>query len=138
MPRLSSTCSFLLSLALMGVAPTQAQAPDPAQMQRMMEGVQAMQQCLARIDEKTLRRLEQRGEQMEREIDSLCAAGKRDEAQRRAIAMGVEFMNDPAARQMNACAKQAQELVPSMASATSPPFADPDARSAGHVCDQRD
>lgn len=133
MPHLSSIRSLLLSMVLLaGIAPAYAQAPDPAQMQRMMEGVQAMQRCVAQIDEKALQRLEQRGEQMESEIDSLCAAGKRDEAQRRAVAFGVEFMNDPAARLMNSCARQAQQLVPSLASATSA-FADAHDGPDGHV-----
>jgi len=134
------TSVFSLVILAVSAAPAFAQtslnqADMQAEMQQMMAAMQAMQQCMAGLDENSLQRLEARGDRMDGEIRALCAAGKRDEAQRKAVAFSAEFMSDPAARTMQACAERLAEqmesqMIPSMR------FMDLDDESDTHVCDE--
>lgn len=135
-----ATSVFGLVVLAASASPAFAQTPlnqadMQAEMQRMMAAMQAMQQCMAGLDEDSLQRLGTRGEQMDGEIKVLCAAGKRDEAQRKAVAFGAEFMSDPSARTMQVCAERLaeqmeSEMMPSMR------FMDLDDDSDTHVCDE--
>jgi hypothetical protein len=118
-------------LLLAMASPVFAQAPpSEADMQRMMQGMQEMQRCMAQIDKVGLERLEKRANQIESELDALCAGGKRDEAQKKAMAYGIEFADDPTLKTLLACTEKIQGMIPPM------PFlglSDEDANS--HVCD---
>jgi hypothetical protein len=119
--------------ALILLAPSvQAQSPggmSEADMQRMMQGMQAMQQCMARVDMAKMERLGQEGEKVQAEVQSLCKTGKRDAAQERAMAFGMKVASDPDMRTMQECSRQMQGMTPPM------PYTDIEAQQNRHVCD---
>lgn len=130
-----TTSTRLFSLAVLGAAalPAFAQtAPSQADIERMMKGMQAMQQCMSGLDESALERLERRGNSIEAEVNKLCAAGKRDEAQRKAMAFATEFRNDPTAARMLGCTEQMRDMMPPMPYAS---WGDEGDDAQGHVCD---
>ena len=99
---------YALSLCFM-MAPALAQTPQgmsQQDMQTMMQAAQQMMACMSQVDQTEVKQLEQRSNEMEAEIDSLCKAGKRDEAQEKALAFSKEIMASPAMQQMKECGKQ--------------------------------
>jgi len=99
-------------------------------MQKMMEQGQKMQACMQNVDQSQLEALQKRSEEIQAEIRGLCDAGKRDKAQKKAIAYGKEVMNNPAMKQMKKCGELAQGMMPQM------PFMDEEVDySKSHVCD---
>ncbi len=99
-------------------------------MQKMMQQMQEMQSCMQNVDQAKLKVLEQRSYQMEAEVKSLCANGKRDEAQTKAISFGNEIANDPTIQAIRKCSEMMKGTMPKM------PFMDQDRdRSSHHVCD---
>lgn len=108
------------------------QMSDP-QMQAMMAYAQAMQACAANIDDAAM---QSRGAQMHEEVKQLCAAGKRDQAQSRAIAYGQEMAADPAIKAMHECMKKAEPLKPDIPGMDAPPSGDfTQFDESHHVCD---
>ena len=92
-----------------------AQSPggmSQGNMQNMMQVMQQVQECMAKIDEAQLNKLQKRSEQFKRELDSLCAKGKRDQAQEKAMAFGREISSDKTMKQMQKCGKIAQGALP--------------------------
>jgi hypothetical protein len=81
-------------------------------MQNMMQVMQQVQQCLASIDQSSLNKLQVRSEQAKEEIDALCAQGKRDQAQKKAMAFGRQIGSDPTMKQMRKCGEIAQGALP--------------------------
>ena len=55
------------------------------QMQKMMQDVVKIQECMSKIDPAVMQRMEAEGNKMAAQVDALCAAGKRDEAQQKVI-----------------------------------------------------
>ena len=112
------------------LAQAQAQAPqgidpaalmrqfqDPAAMERMAREAEAAQKCFEKISKSEIEALEQKGKRAAAEIDSLCAAGERDEALERAVALAREMQNDPTVVQLRKCAdgmKETQAMLQSM------------------------
>ena len=106
---------------------------NDADMQRMMQGMNAMQECMARVDMAAMERLGEEGKRMEAEISALCQAGKRDVAQDKAMAFGMKIAKDPDMQVMAECSKQMQGMLPPMASSS---YADLAADAGNrHVCD---
>jgi len=81
-------------------------------MQNMMQVMQQVQQCMADIDQTKLKKLQTRSEQAKKKIDTLCAQGKRDEAQKQAISFGKNIASDPTIKQMQKCGEMAQGAMP--------------------------
>jgi hypothetical protein len=105
------------------------------EIQQMMQQAQQMQQCMQNIDQDKLNAIEDRSKQMDSEIKALCAEGKRDEAQAKAVAFGMEMSKDPTMQEMRKCGEMSQGMMPKS------PFmeqyqADEKDRSIHHVCDQ--
>ena len=100
-----------------------------ADMQKMMQQMEKMQSCMEKVDESKLKRLEQRTRKMEAEVQSLCASGKRDEAQRKALAYGKEVADDPTIKTMMNCGEMMKGAMPDIA------FADLEQGADFHVCD---
>lgn len=124
------SASVLLLLMPMVSVAQNYQGMSEADTQNMMQQMQKMQSCMSNVDQEKLKALEQRSYQMEAEVKSLCASGKRDEAQETAISMGKEMMSDPAMQEMKKCGEMMQGMVPQMA------FMDPDKDfSDNHICD---
>lgn len=122
---------FLIPALLASAAAFAQSPPSQADIERMLQGAQAMQQCMAKIDAGAIERLGARGEKMQAEIDSLCAAGKRAEAQARAIEYGAEFMKDPAAKAMKVCTEHSKGMM------QAPPLMDfGEGEADRHICDE--
>lgn len=106
------------------------QGMNEGDMQKIRQQMQKMQSCMQNVDQAKLKVLEQRSNQFGAEVKSLCASGKRDEAQKKAISFGKEMANDPSMQAMRKCGEMAKGMMPKM------PFMDQDKDlSSYHVCD---
>jgi len=142
---MSRTSSFIkLSMRALSIItpllasmPVNAQSPagmNDADMQKLMQGAQAMQTCMQNVDKSAMERLQTESEQLQADIKSLCAAGKRDEALNKAMAFGIKAANDPAMKAMAECGKQMQGMMPQ---APAMPYVDAEHEFAHrHVCDE--
>lgn len=132
--KISAIILFLL-IPMVTVAQT-SQNMSEEDMQKMMQQMQKMQSCLEQIDQGKLDALDQRSSKMRTEVESLCAKGKRDEAQQAAISFGKEMANDPAMQSARKCT----EMVSSeMMQGMMPKFPMMDLEkdlSSRHVCDE--
>ena len=93
-----------------------------------------MQECMMNVDQEKLREIEQRSRKLDDELKILCAEGKRDEAQAKAMSFGMELAQDPTLLEMRKCGEMYQEMMPQL------PYMgqyqeDDEGRSSGHVCD---
>ena len=123
-----ATISLLTSTALAQQPPA---GMSQADMQRMMQGMQAMQQCMAKVDTAKMERLGQEGEKVQAEVESLCKAGKRDAAQARAMEFGMRVAKDPDMQAMQECSKPMQGMMPQQMM----PYTDIEQDKNRHVCD---
>ena len=85
-----------------------------ADMEKMMQQMQKMESCMKNVDQSKLQALEKRSRQVETEVKSLCASGKRDEAQKEAIAFGKEVVNNSAMKTMRTCGKMVKDVMPEL------------------------
>ncbi|MEN8141827.1 MAG: hypothetical protein ABFR97_11465 [Thermodesulfobacteriota bacterium] len=121
--------NFLISALFFLLIPLPAQAQD-IDVNKMMEQMAEVSNCMGKIDREKMAQLEESARQMEREISQLCQAGKRDEAQKKALSHAKKIAADPAVQQIKRCS----ELLPEMAL--------PDLETAlkdapaGHICDE--
>lgn len=137
--------SVALPLALALDAPAQMPSPeelqqlleqvqqDPARLQRLVEQGQAMQSCMAQLDQQTLDALRARGEAMTADVKQLCDSRRRDEAARLALSHAQEISASPAVQSVQQCGELARQLMDDL------PFAAPGQGGDGapaHVCDQ--
>jgi hypothetical protein len=122
--------SLLLPVAAIGQS---YPGMDGGDMQNMMQQMQKMQTCMQSIDQSRMQAFEQQAKEVQAEVKSLCASGKRDEAQQKAVAFGQELAGDPDASKMMECTKRMSSSMPMM------PFMDQagdSGNSVKHVCDQ--
>lgn len=110
-----------------------AQQPDAAQMEKLMKSAQEMQACLQRVDPKVLASLQQKSMAVGEALSALCAAGKRDEAQQRALDHAREMAASGVADALSACGDMATELMAGLP--TPPPAAGNEDAGNRHVCD---
>ena len=121
------------SALLLLTATTHAQMPnmseqDLANMMGMLEG---MASCIGQLDEQHLEELGKRAEASGKEIEGLCAAGKRNEAQTKAMKHAKEVMADPEYKKIMQCGEVAQAMLPDLADLYDPESIGEDQ----HVCD---
>ena len=90
------------------------QGMSEQQMQSAMEQMQKAQSCMQNVDQAELQALEQRSHEFKAEVKSLCAGGKRDEAQQKAIAYGQEIAQSNAIQTMRKCGEMMQGMVAQM------------------------
>lgn len=90
------------------------QMQNPAVMQRMQQQAEASRACMSEIDPDRLEALETRGQAVGREIEALCAAGKKDEALARGIAFHKELQGDPTIEKLRECSKGMTEMMKNM------------------------
>lgn len=102
-------------------------------MQNMMQQAQKMQTCMQGIDQSRLQEFEQRAQQVEAEVKSLCASDKRADAQQEAMAFGKEVSANPDIQKMVECSKMMSGMLPAMPYVEQASKTD---KSATHVCDQ--
>lgn len=110
---------------------------NEADMQKMMQQMQQMQSCMEKVDREKLKALEVRAHQMEAQIKSLCADGKRDKAQDEVISFAKTMSNDPTLREMKKCGEKMKSMMTNMPKI---PYADMGKGttkdySGSHVCD---
>ena len=103
-----------------------------ADMQNMMQQAQKMQACMAEIDQSDMKKFEQRANQMQAKVESLCASGKRDEAEEESIAFAREMSSNEAMKKMQTCSKMMAGAMPGMP--TTPEEA-ADMVGNRHICD---
>ena len=106
---------------------------DPTAMQATM---QAMQRCMSKIDEDQIEALRQRGNAMKNEIETLCRQGKRDAAERKAIAFAREINESESLKQLRKCGEIIRSApIPMPIMPDIKQFEAPDSKS-GHICDE--
>lgn len=119
---------------LLGIITTQAYAEDIPSMSKqdmnnMMQQFMQVQQCMQNVDQAALHHVEQQTIQFTNEVKALCAAGKRDEAQSKAMAFGQSMKDKPVIKSIQKCGNLVRELLPSI------PMSENDMDSTLHVCD---
>jgi hypothetical protein len=102
------------------------------QMQQMMQAAGEMQECYAKIDQAAMQSLSVKSEKTQAEVKALCAAGKRDEAQNRAMEHGREIANSKVMQEMKKCAEKAGDMMNQMPMG---PGMNGNFTGMGHVCD---
>jgi hypothetical protein len=90
------------------------QGMNEADMQKMMQQMEQVQNCMEKVDREQLMALERRSRQIKAEIDSLCASGKRDQAQNKAIAFGKEVAQDDTMKTLRECGEIMQDKSPKL------------------------
>ena len=126
---------ILLLLMPMVTVAQNSQNMSEEDMQKMMQQAQKMQSCMQNIDQAKLEAIDKRSSEILANIDSLCASGKRDEAQQTAISYGKEMAKDPTMQAMKKCGEMmSSEMMEGMMPKT--PLMDLDKDlSSHHVCD---
>lgn len=76
---------------------------NEADMKNMMMQMQKMQSCVAEIGQEKINALEQRSNQFMEATQTLCANGKRGEAQKKAISFAKEMANNAVIKTMKKC-----------------------------------
>ncbi|MCX7102344.1 MAG: hypothetical protein NTX38_12915 [Methylobacter sp.] len=89
-----------------------AEGMNQENMQKMMEGMTAMQNCMANVDQSEMQKYQARAMAMQEEVKNLCGKGKRDEAMSRAMKFGKESMGNPALQEMQKCGQGMQGMMP--------------------------
>jgi hypothetical protein len=105
---------------------------DPEQMQQMMQQMQGMQDCMGGMDSSAMEEYQQKAEQMNKEVKALCAAGKRDEAHKRAMAFGKETAKTPGLKNMQKCVPNLKGMMPEPTASNQP---DREKTKPHHICD---
>ena len=100
---------FLIFLP-MGVCAQQGMSQ--ADMQQMMQQAKKMEACMANVDQAALTAMSKKAETMEQEVKSLCRAGKRDEAQKRAMKFGLEMAANEEMKKMLQCGEMMRGMMP--------------------------
>lgn len=127
---------ILILLIPMTAVAQNYQGMNEADMQNMMQQMQKMQSCMKNVDQAKLTELEQRSRQMEQEMQSLCASGKRDEAQGKAMDFAQEMAEDPTIKKMQKCSEMMKGIMPTMPMPDQMPFMEQnETHSSYHVCD---
>ena len=124
--------SVIILLLLMPVVTVAQNSHNMSEedIQKMMQQAQKMQSCMQNIDQAKLKAIDQRSSQIMANLDSLCASGKRDEAQEKAISYGKEMAKDPTMQAMRKCGEMMKGMMPKT------PLMDLDKDlSSQHVCD---
>ena len=99
-------------------------------MQKMMQQMKEMESCMKSVDQAKLKLLEKQAYKFEAEVKSLCASGKRKEAQEKAISFGKEMEKGQTMQIMRRCSEKMRGMMPKM------PFMEQHKdRSGNHVCD---
>ncbi|HHO48511.1 MAG TPA: hypothetical protein ENN06_08690 [Desulfobacteraceae bacterium] len=129
--------SIVVALALLLMPLAAAAQPmmgmDQAEMQKFMQVMQEMQACMEKVDQAELEALEKRSEEFNAEIDALCAQGKRDEAQKKAVAFSREMADNATVQQIRQCTEKFVDMMPKEEMSFMKDF---DAAER-HICDER-
>ncbi len=122
---------FLLCLPLTATA--QPPGMNQQDMQKMMEGMQKMQECMRNVDQSAMEAMASKAEAIEKRIQTLCQAGRRDQAQNLAIDFGRKMASSEAMKQMRQCGEMMRGRMPEMAPKTTLPSEEE--LKKRHICD---
>jgi hypothetical protein len=126
--------TFVFLNSIFFIPPVQAGAGmTEEQMEQMMRSAEKMQECFAKMDQSAMQSLNAKGEKIQAEIKALCVAGKRDQAQNKAMEYGKEIANSKEMQEMKKCTEMAGDMMQHMPMS---PGADGDFSGMGHVCDE--
>ena len=126
---------LLMTILLLSPIAALAQNMNQQDMQNMMAQMQEMAACMQTVDQNEVKALEKETNEFEAEMKGLCKAGKRDEAQEKAIEFSKKMLNSPALKTMRKCT---EKMSASMKGKM--PNMDPEEMakdySNRHVCDE--
>ena len=72
-------------------------------MGNMMEKMEAMQQCMAEVDQSKLQQYQVEGDKFANEVRNLCNAGKRQQAQNRAMQYAMTIRDSAELKKIREC-----------------------------------
>ena len=124
-----------LAITLLLLIPITSFAQNPMDMSegdmgKMMQQMQEAQACMEKIDQAELEAFEKKAKQFETEMKALCASGKRDEAQGKAMVYMKEIVNSSAVKEARRCGEKMKGMMQEMSLMKQ----DKD-YSSMHVCD---
>lgn len=111
-------------------AQAQFQGMDADELSRMMAGAGEIMACFGRLDQDRMEVLGARAERVNAELEKLCDAGQRDQAQRQAKQYLDEFMDEPEYAQLMECGEVAERMFPDLVD-----MGALDLENGAHVCD---
>jgi hypothetical protein len=117
---------FLIILP-MGVCAQQGMSQ--VDMQQMMQQAKKMEACMANIDQAALAAMSKKADAMEQEVKNLCQAGKRDEAQKRAMEFGLVMAANEEMKKMRQCGGMMRGMMPKIGMPTV------EEMKKRHICD---
>ena len=135
MYKLKGVLVFFLSVFSLASGAQDGGGMSQERMQQMMQGMSGMASCFQNLDQNELQAMADRGKAKHEELKQLCASGKRDEAQREAMAFAMEYMNSDVMKQLQTCGEMAQARMPKMPDYAAYADASGDGAGARHVCD---
>lgn len=97
---------LILALFSLSVSAQQFQGmnmQNEGEMKKMMESMQKLQACMAKINKNELKTIQQKAEKIARDTHALCLKGKRKQAQQKATNAYDEFKNDPFSIKLKNC-----------------------------------
>ena len=122
-----------LSLIFPATVFAQNQVINGVDMGNIMQLMQEMQTCMAKVDQTEMKAFEVEAEKLEAEIKTLCQEGKRKKAQKKAVAFGKKAMKNPAIKQMQKCGEITKGMLPEN---SEPSFEESFDFSDTNVCDE--
>jgi uncharacterized protein YbaA (DUF1428 family) len=85
---------------------------DEAEIENLFQDMEKQfESCMENVDEGKMNEFEQRSQAFENEVKALCAAGKRDEAEKKAVSFGKEIASDPTMQQIQKCNKMMDSVL---------------------------
>jgi len=124
--------AIAISLLLPAMAIAQDMQPmSQMDIENMMKNIENMEPCMQSIDQTKMDALKKNAEKVESEVSALCKAGKRAQAQKKAITYGKEVLNDTTMQEVMVCMEPLKGMMKTMPMM---PF-DVSEGSSKHVCD---
>jgi len=95
---------LLVSLVSLSFAQNN-QIPSQADMQKMMQQMQEVQTCMAKLDNNQMLSIQKEAMAIQKKLEQMCASGKRDKAQEIAKEYANKMSNHPYMIQVKKCTK---------------------------------
>ena len=110
-----NTVFFLILLLPLTSFAQSYHSMDQAEIENLFQDIETKYgSCMENIDEEKMQEFEQRSQEFDNEVKALCAAGKRDEAEKKAAAFGKEIASDPMMQQIQKCNKMMESMLSKM------------------------
>ncbi len=120
----------LIQLSLL-CFPLIAAAQPPAMSQQGMEKMmQGIEECMRNVDRSAIKSMASKAKAMQKRIEALCQAGKRDQAQNLAFEFAIETASSEPMKQARKCGEMMREMMPRT------PFPSEDELKQSHICDR--